>query len=159
MLNPCGKNPELHKHNDHQVDTALNGDWQDCEQTMMWKTPRQTDNEDCYLCMLHLHNRFLTVTSSAVNGLGLLDMSSVVTLNVVFYDCMVTWYRGLSTIQRDDTNNATSTSIFTLGTSVSTLATSELATSTCTLSLIMIKSVRFDFCFSFIPYIIKKYTF
>ena len=23
----CGKNPELHKINDHHVDTALQGDW------------------------------------------------------------------------------------------------------------------------------------
>ena len=26
-LCPCGKNPKLHKINDHQVDTALQGDW------------------------------------------------------------------------------------------------------------------------------------
>ena len=29
----CGKNPELHKNNDHQVDTVLQSDWQDCRHT------------------------------------------------------------------------------------------------------------------------------
>ena len=33
--------PELHKINDHQVDTALQGDWQDYRQTTKWKTQHQ----------------------------------------------------------------------------------------------------------------------
>ena len=57
-------------------------------------------------------------------------------MHVLVYVCIVmnvwwtAWYQGLSTIQRDDIEEATSTSTFTLDTSVSTLATSELATCT-----------------------------
>ena len=36
---------ELRKINDHQVDTALQGDWQDCRQTTKWKTPRHNSQQ------------------------------------------------------------------------------------------------------------------
>ena len=80
-------------------------------------------NEDHHLRILHLHSRFLTVTSSVATGLG--HMSAHCTSST-----MITCYQGLSTIHRDDIDQAKSTLIFMLDMSVSMLATSELATCT-----------------------------
>ena len=79
-----------------------------------------TANEDRHRHILHLRNRFLTVTSSAATGLG------HVTSHHTTPSTTTAWYQGLSTIQRNIIDEATST--FTLGTSVSTLVTSELVT-------------------------------
>ena len=68
-LCPCGKNNELYKINDHHVDTVLQSDWQDCRPRS--GRPRDTTaNEDRHLRILHLRNRFPTVTSSPATGLG-----------------------------------------------------------------------------------------
>ena len=86
-----------------------------------------TANEDHHLRILHLRNRFPTVTSSAATGLGhVISRRHTVRRRLRQHGM----YRGISTIHRDDINEATSTSTFTLGTTVSTLATSELATYT-----------------------------
>ena len=80
-----------------------------------------TANEDCHLCILHLHNIFFTVTSSAATGLGYVNRCHTTT----------TWYQYPSTIQWDDIDEETSTSTFMLVMSVSMLGTLELAMCTC----------------------------
>ena len=82
-----------------------------------------TANEDRHLHILHLHNRFLTVTLST--GLG-----HVISRHTV---CRRLRQHGIGAyrrFQRDDIDEATSTLTFRLGTSVSTLATSEMAACT-----------------------------
>ena len=91
----------------------------DCRQT----TKSKTANEDHHLRILHLHNRFLTVTSSVATGLEYVFSRYIVRRRLRQHGI-------LSTIQRDDIYEATLTSPFTLGTSVSTLEISELATYT-----------------------------
>ena len=81
-----------------------------------------TANEDHHLRILHLRNRFLAVTSSAATGLGYVISRHTVRRRLRQH--------GIRAIQMDGTDEATSTSTFTLGTSVSILATSELTTCT-----------------------------
>ena len=78
-----------------------------------------TAREDRHLRILHLLTDS-SLMSSAATGLG------HVICHHTTPSTTTAWYQGLSTIQRDDIDEATST--FTLGTSVSTLVTSELVT-------------------------------
>ena len=91
--------------------------------------PRATTaNEDRHLHILQLRNRFLHCDVICSDWTLICLQSSHCTSSTT-----TSWHQqGLSTIQRDDIYEATSTSTVTLGTSVSTLATSELATCTLT---------------------------
>ena len=74
------------KLNDHQVDTASQGYWQDCTKTTKWKTQRHKANEDA----ISASCTYITYSSLWWHLQRLaLDMSSVVTLYVVDYDSVV----------------------------------------------------------------------
>ena len=82
-----------------------------------------TANEDRHLRILHLRNRFLAVTSSAVTGLGHVISCRTVRRRLRQHGIRACRpFRGMTLTRQHRLLT------FTLGTSVSTLATSKLAT-------------------------------
>ena len=69
-LCPCGKNPESTKLTITRLIQRYRVTGRIADRTRSGRPRVTTDNEDRHLRILHLCNRFLTVTSSAVTGLG-----------------------------------------------------------------------------------------